>query len=423
MTRLVKKQGGFSLIEMAMVLLVAGLIGAAIWKLLPLLKPVDSRVTAQGQLDAAEQALSGFMLARHRLPCAATVAGGVENCTVTTGRWLPQATLGLSGQPLRYGVYRNAPDPAVAASTAAAAATAAGLDAAAVAAASSAASAAASLAEADLAVAKDRYQPRLPPGAAGLIAVNGLDLCKALHSAILRPNPAALRAGSGGATLAFALAHPGERDADGDGNAFDGLNAVAGFPEEGQRNSGYDDYTRLVGAAELSGRLGCPAAIGRVDGAARSAYVAYDNLRYIQLYEQFRILGYEVRKQNLEMAQVTQTLAIADLIIAIGTVTSGSYLSAASGGSGYAALAKGILALGAASGALAAAVIGRENAEKALGKADRQLRCMYSHVDPPEDKPLEGCKGEGGRLLPIAQDAELLAVSAAINVHNQGLLP
>lgn len=373
MNPLVRRQRGFSLLEMAVVLLIAGLLGAALWKLLPLLRPLESRAAVQAQLTAAEQALGGFALTQHRLPCPATQPGGLETCA-QAGRWLPQATLGLSGPPLRYGVYR--------------------------------APGATALADADLAVSLDRFEPRLPPdGPRALTAVNGLDLCKALHNGQLNPQSGRVDGGSPAVAVAFALAHPGGGDADNDGDAFDGLNAGVSFePSERPQRLDYDDSTLLVGFAELAGRLGCPAAISRADGAARSAYVGYDNRRFAELYHEFRILGHHVRRQNTVMATAALGLATAELVITLGTTASAVYQAAATAGIGAVVVVKAGVAVGLAIKGVQSATSKLLGAQEAEELAQEQ---------------------KAAAVLELARfvEAETLALAAAVLQHNRGLLP
>lgn len=116
-------QSGFSLVEMAIVLVIFGLVLAAL--LLPLRAQREQAAQAQtaNTLDNAKQALLGFALANGRLPCPATAAShGLEDPTPTTGAcnasagFLPAATLGIQptdssgsavdawNNPIRYAV-------------------------------------------------------------------------------------------------------------------------------------------------------------------------------------------------------------------------------------------------------------------------------------------------------------------------------
>lgn len=112
-----KRQLGFSLIELAIVLVIVGLVLSAL--LLPLKAQRDSSALTQTEvtLEIAKKALLGFAQSQGRLPCPATALnntdagslgqesplGGtrnitppaaVPNCTTYAG-YLPAATLGL----------------------------------------------------------------------------------------------------------------------------------------------------------------------------------------------------------------------------------------------------------------------------------------------------------------------------------------
>jgi prepilin-type N-terminal cleavage/methylation domain-containing protein len=122
------RQHGFSLLELAIVLLVMGLLLAG------LVMPLSARVDQQRlddsrrQLEDAQLALVGYALAHDALPCPATPASNGlalatgSGCSVQHG-FLPAVTLGLPGarnedqllldawgNPLRYSVSRSDAD-------------------------------------------------------------------------------------------------------------------------------------------------------------------------------------------------------------------------------------------------------------------------------------------------------------------------
>lgn len=92
---------GFSLVEMAVVLVILGFVLAAL--LLPLQAQREQlfRSQTESTLEAAKKALIGFAQSRGRLPCPATaLSSGMEQplggltCTQQVG-FLPAATLGI----------------------------------------------------------------------------------------------------------------------------------------------------------------------------------------------------------------------------------------------------------------------------------------------------------------------------------------
>jgi len=120
-----RRQSGFSLLELAIVLLIVGLMLSS--AIMPLSSRVEQqRVTdTRNQLAVIQEALTGYALARDALPCPATpasngqaaVSGG--GCTRQHG-FVPAVTLGLPGaqnqdhllldawgNPIRYSVSNS----------------------------------------------------------------------------------------------------------------------------------------------------------------------------------------------------------------------------------------------------------------------------------------------------------------------------
>ena len=115
-------QAGFTLIEMAIVMLIIGLLLGGL--LMPLSEQVNHERyrETEKQLNSVREALMGFALDQQRLPCPDTTGDGVEDspCADVEGS-VPWLTLGvgrLDGwqRPLRYRVdanfYASIPDPA-----------------------------------------------------------------------------------------------------------------------------------------------------------------------------------------------------------------------------------------------------------------------------------------------------------------------
>lgn len=95
---------GFSLLEMAVVLLIVSALLGGLLMSLSTTRDLNDRNAAEGQLENISAALYGFAQANGRLPCPATAASngaeaplGGGNCTQQHG-FVPAATLGLSGE-------------------------------------------------------------------------------------------------------------------------------------------------------------------------------------------------------------------------------------------------------------------------------------------------------------------------------------
>ena len=379
---------GFSLIELAVVLVVIGASGMVFWQFLPRLKslPVIAKLTAP-TLSRAEYALNGFILANSRLPCPDTTGAGVEDCGMGAGvappsvGWLPHRTLGISlSERVRYGVYRA---PAVAPASL--------------------------LTDGDLAVLQDRHTPLLPPGFNSTQS-NGLDFCAALRNLAATPGTALSTSvslnGLQTMPIAYGLAVAGATDADGDGAQFDGLNVTAGqFAASGTAHSStYDDQSTTVGITELFTRLGCASRLAEANSASRAAFAAYDIDQFAIRYVDFRNFAVSVRHMNVQAANVGVAIATADLAISVGTGWSGVALTAVSAGGAGGGVAAAVAAGVAATLSLAAAVASKVLADQALVLAQSQA--------PP------------AQAFKTATAADLLAAGArATALDARGLLP
>ena len=105
-----RKHAGFTLIELAVVLVIIGIIVSIIASVLPSLIQSGKIKKAQAILEKSDYALQGYSLANHRLPFADSDGDGQEDTNTYLG-YLPYLTLGLSsgndvwGNTLQYGVY------------------------------------------------------------------------------------------------------------------------------------------------------------------------------------------------------------------------------------------------------------------------------------------------------------------------------
>lgn len=106
-----KKQSGFSLIEMAVVMVILGALLGGLLVSLSSTQEINYRSDAESQIDEIIEALYGFAQANGRLPCPATAgSNGTEDpvgggaCTEQYG-FVPAATLGLSGAVNEDGLF------------------------------------------------------------------------------------------------------------------------------------------------------------------------------------------------------------------------------------------------------------------------------------------------------------------------------
>ncbi|HEY9197723.1 MAG TPA: prepilin-type N-terminal cleavage/methylation domain-containing protein [Gammaproteobacteria bacterium] len=105
-----RRQTGFTLVEMAVVLVIVGLLLGGLLVPLGTQMENDRRKETAATLDAIREALIGFAVINDaRLPCADTNGDGREDCPSAAMGGLPYADLGVSatdawGNPWRYAV-------------------------------------------------------------------------------------------------------------------------------------------------------------------------------------------------------------------------------------------------------------------------------------------------------------------------------
>lgn len=338
---------GFTLLEMAVYLIVGGLIMVAVVQLVPVLKGSLEQELQDITLESLNEAVIGFALVHSRLPCPDTDGDGFEECTGSTGAF-PYRTLGITRFPresagvlFRYGVYRNenAADDSL---------------------------------DADLAVLKNRYEPMLPPGEGPLNNLNGHDFCLALRNAALfGVDTNFLTAGTPVVNVAFVVADSGSGDADLDGDLFDNGNGAGfGFTTPNvPQSSAYDDQVAATGFQQLAGRLQCTAEMAEVNSAARTAMVTYDQRRAAQLFKEFRDFEVMVRENNLESAEVNRDYAIVTDVLAVATGVTGVAIAAETAGGATGATVAAGVAIAASTALLIDAALKVQEAQDALDVA------------------------------------------------------
>lgn len=323
------RSDGFSLIETSMVLLIIGVIGLGLWRLLPHL--LDTGRSTQRYLDRIEEAIDGFILANNRLPCPASETGGNEDCSVSDGL-IPWQTLGLPASPardIRYTVsIRLSSVPET-----------------------------------------NTFRPSTPPGTVYMPTLNGLDFCAQIYEG------GSISVGdSVSVSVAYALAAPGP-----DG-IFSSAN-TGGFTLPGTPGTDDgDDLVRAAGTLELAARLSCPQRMASVNATSAAAWGAYENDRVsgygvfdsdgitprisAGMYVRFRDLVLYVREGNVEMADVNLGLAVANLYTASATASTSLVLALTTKSAGTASAVAAGAVVAAAAGKLASATLSKLQTDK-----------------------------------------------------------
>ena len=329
-----KCQKGFSLVELSIVLVIIGVIGFFSIKFISQIGTQTLDEKFKSDLQIADSAIIGFIIANNRLPCPDTTGTGLENCAVTNRQGgLPVKTLGIEssiqkkrGGLIRYGVYRSSNiSPA---------------------------------SDIDLAANIDRYEPRLP-NLENSAQNNGLDFCFALKiaSRLTTSDNNQLNIGSLGINVAYVIADSGAIDANNDGVLFDGTNG-AGIkfekPHKSHSNN-YDDNIQAVGFNELAGRLNCARVLSETNGAARASYASYDMWLLATQYKNYRDYHVHYLEVMLQIAETKFALATAALVLA-GLSTSLA-IGVAILTSGASAIVGAVLAVAALADAVAGEVL------------------------------------------------------------------
>ncbi|WP_432744129.1 hypothetical protein ABXJ76_03485 [Methylobacter sp. G7] len=303
-----QSQLGYSFPELALVIVVLGLLVIAATTVIRDTQKVTDSVEAQALFQRADNALSGFIYANGRLPCPAAAGGaGVENCSLTNGV-LPYQTLGRAAQlrnqeglEFRYAVFAKT---------------------------------GATTLDAQLNKKLDRIQPfyttaaPLSSASQNLANASDMDLCRALSNGWDATANSTYAHTTDGTTLhhiAYVLADPGAIDADQDGNLFDGYNVAGvkfGLPNRGI-SANYDDQVHAVYFDEIWEWMSC-------SGILSAVVHAHPNAKSTTAIYRQALVDYKVQLElAVEFAEAGRATAAAQLLQAsAGLATAASLIPA-----------------------------------------------------------------------------------------------
>lgn len=103
-------QRGFSLLELAVVLVVLGVVAILLVQFLGTASQERQEIAKRNLLTRADDALLAYAMVNSRLPCPASNGSGLEDCAAGQVGKLPFKTIGLpdaSARRIRYGVLRR----------------------------------------------------------------------------------------------------------------------------------------------------------------------------------------------------------------------------------------------------------------------------------------------------------------------------
>lgn len=347
-----KRQLGFSLVEMAVVVVVVGLIGALVWLMLPQTRDTLLDRASEQRLAAADQAVTGYVFAHGRLPCPDLTGNGEQapNCTSTSVGLLPVVTLGLadggwlSDGPPRYavnplaGIAQNSSGPAL-------------------------------------------FLPDVPDSVSSSDEPV-LGFCLKLREAAGQGGGLVMPAPAGSTSLAYVLVDGGREDADGSGSLFDGVGGALPRPDA-PASTLSDDRSHAVGLGQLAARLDCARWLARANARGLDVVAAADVQRVAEAFVVFRDFGVDVRTFDRDYAIAQELLAIADLAISVAIGASAIAISVVplGGQSAIASIGAATLAIGAATANVVASSVTLGLAVGALDEARSQRDQAQDHLD------------------------------------------
>lgn len=270
------RQQGFSLVELAVVVVIVALISVAAISLVPLGGQALKQEHAATTMERANQALLGYLQANLALPYADADGDGKSDPGETAG-WLPIKQLGLE-DPLRIAYHAH---PSL------------------------------------LAAPGDEFSPYLGEATTpGAPSINGLDLCRHLFNTSRLATPVAAL----GMPSAYVIAQP----VAGNGLGIGTLATAQPLPGTADPNF---STSYAAGIGELAAQLNCSDRLGRAQGAAQSAYAAITVADLAEFNSAFRSFDVRTSEAMLTAAETGLAAAGTSLAFAIFDETIAVFLT------------------------------------------------------------------------------------------------
>ena len=304
------KNKGYSLLEIVVVLIIIGILFSLLYKYYPRVNQIEKQKVITTNTQYIDDALVGFAYSHGRLPFPDNDNDGLENVGSNRGT-IPERTLGLAEKPVNdfnipivYALFRKENVHAKI--------------------------------DADLATKKDRLFALLPNGTriATLTALNQsntIDFCFALRTAanlptvdttslyVSKSTPSYIK------NVAYVLVDAGKKDADGNGQLLDGINATGINFEMANKipTKLYDDKVNSTDFSELFGSLACGSVISAALHAHDNVVLSADMMHTsFQDYSNLLDLSGQLAEADVALAVVTNLQAaagIADVVAGAAT--------------------------------------------------------------------------------------------------------
>ncbi len=318
-----KRALGFSLVELSVALAISGVIGLLIMRWIDASRIPADRAAIARDISEAQQSIEAFVLRSHRLPCAADVGAGTENCASATATELPWKTLGLASRfaAVRYGAARATGAGSVDLAALPAAAISPDLNQTFADIPTSPGFSVTPVANSTAPIsAGTSYVASITAAAARRPSVNGLDWCHGLRQWAGGRTSGGLVIGNAAGTesVAYALAHPGLDGVYAGSNADARTAGAAPFVDSPSRiqSVDYDDWVIAVGGSELLAKVGCTKRLADALSSAQAAFAAYNHIRLIQQHWILVDTDVETASDGVQDAELG--VAMAALGLALG---------------------------------------------------------------------------------------------------------